>query len=351
MNVAVLFGGQSPEHEVSCRSAKFIYENLCREKYNAFLIGIDKSGNYYYLKENIDSLQNCTWMEFVENNKVSFSTGMERFVIETGEEKIKIDLVIPAMHGPNGEDGRIQGLMEFVGIPYVGCNSISSAICMDKEVTKRIMAEAGVRQVPYVAVCSYCEFDMVRLSERVSEIGYPVFIKPSNMGSSVGISKANNENELSAAMNKAFEYDDKIIIEKGVDAIELEVGALGNQNDFILSTIGCIQPRDVFYDYDSKYLTNDADFYIPAPISEEKREELLDMAKKAYSAALCEGLCRIDFFMDKNTQVIYFNEINTMPGFTAISLYPKLMKYDGIEASELLDRLIDLAVERSRRKR
>jgi len=344
-NIAILFGGKSEEHEVSCRSAKYIFENVDRDKYRPFLIGIDKLGNYYYMKEcNIEHLIDCTWTDFIETNEVCFSKGDERFTLQLQGEKIVFDVVFPALHGPNGEDGKLQGLMEFVNIPYVGCNSISSAICMDKEITKRLVGIEGVRQVPYVILHGGVVAEEKLLE--MEEIGYPLFVKPANMGSSVGVSKAENQQELLQAIRVASKYDDKVIVEKGIDALELEIAALGDGKDAYFSTVGCIKPRDIFYDYDSKYLTNDADFYIPAPISFEKETELREMARKAYTAMLCEGLSRIDFFMDKETQEIYFNEINTMPGFTAISLYPQLMDYDGVGAKELIGRLIDYAWKR-----
>lgn len=348
LNVAILFGGQSPEHEVSCCSAKFIYESMDHEKFLPFLIGIDKQGYYYHIKEQLESLSDCTWLDHVTKERVCFSEGGASFFLESEGETIFFDVVFPALHGPNGEDGKIQGLFEFTGIPYVGCDPISSAICMDKEVTKRIMSLEDINQVEYVAFRREDFVDNKDVIVSAESIGYPLFIKPANMGSSVGVSKAENREELLQAIDIAFQYDSKVIVEQSVNALELEIAVFKDKKDCIFSTVGCIKPRNRLYDYESKYLTNAADFYIPAPISKEKESELRNMAKKAFRAAMCYGLSRIDFLMDKDTQEIYFNEINTLPGFTSISLYPQLMQFDGIEPKELVTRLIESALERSR---
>lgn len=347
-NVGILFGGQSAEHEVSCRSAKFIYESIDREKFSPFLIGIDKQGHYYHLEQRIESLSDCTWLDFVSEHKVCFSEGERSFFIEREEGIIFLDVIFPALHGPNGEDGKIQGLFEFTGIPYVGCDPISSAICMDKEVTKRIMKLEGINQVKYLCLYRGDEKMNEEIASFAEQIGYPLFVKPANMGSSVGVSRAENHEELLSAIDIAFEYDVKVIVEQAVNALELEIAAFGDRKNCNLSTVGCIKPHNKLYDYESKYLTNDADFYIPAPITKEEEEELKVAALKAFRAAMCYGLARIDFLMDKDTKDLYFNEINTMPGFTAISLYPQLMMFDGLTAEELITGLIESAFERSR---
>lgn len=347
-NVGILFGGQSAEHEVSCRSAKFIYENIDREKFVPFLIGIDKQGHYYHLEQKIESLSDCTWLDFVSRHKVCFSEGVRSFFIEKEEGVVFLDVIFPALHGPNGEDGNIQGLFEFAGIPYVGCDPLSSAICMDKEVTKRIMKLEGINQVEYL--CLYR--DEEKISEEivsfVEQVGYPLFVKPANMGSSVGVSRVENYEELLIAIDIAFEYDVKVLLERAVNALELEIAVFGDRKNCTLSTVGCIKPHNKLYDYESKYLTNDADFYIPAPITKEEEEALKEIALKAFRVSMCYGLARIDFLMDKDTKDLYFNEINTMPGFTAISLYPQLMMFDGMTAEELITGLIESAFERSR---
>lgn len=349
IKVGILFGGQSAEHEVSCRSAEFVYRSIDRERFEPFLIGIDKEGRYHYLKGHEDSLLNCTWTEYVEDDRVCFSQGDQAFFMETGGEKVFLDVAFPVLHGPNGEDGKLQGLFEFTGLPYVGCNTISSAICMDKDMTKKLMAAEGISQVPYFCLYEEDENSDEDVATRASDIGYPVFVKPCNMGSSVGVSKVEGEEELFEAIAEAFKYDDKVLVEKGLDVLELEVAAFGKRNDFKLSTVGAIRPNETFYDYETKYLTNDAEFDIPAPLSKKEEEELRGMAKKAFRAAMCYGLSRIDFLMDRKDRKIYFNEINTLPGFTAISLYPKLMEFDGMGPMQLISGLIDLALERGGR--
>lgn len=340
-NVAVIFGGVSPEHEVSCRSAAFVFSCINTDKYNPYLIGISKNAEYYFYNADISHLYE-DWEKYGKKNSVVFDIAQREFYIK-GENRIDIDVVFPVIHGPNGEDGKLQGALNCCGLPFVGCDVISSAVCMDKDVAKRLFVEAGLKIVPYFNIEKKLNANHLKQAEI---LGYPLFVKPANMGSSVGIYKVNDENELKKAVELSFKYDSKLLVEKAIDAFELETAALEYEEDVIISTVGEINLKKGFYDYKSKYETDDADFFIPAEITPEESETIKHMAKKAFHATCCKGLSRVDFFMDRNTRQIYINEINTMPGFTKISLYPQLMEFDGIPAKKLIDILIDNALKR-----
>lgn len=325
--VCVIYGGMSTEHDVSIISGKNVIDNLDKEKYNVSSIIIDKKGN---------------WLE--EGKKI---------IKNIVQHLKKYDVVFPVLHGKYGEDGTIQGLLELLQVPYVGCGVLASSICMDKVYTKRIFEKAKILQANYIVIKNdniYVDENLDEIELNNSEIvelvedklGYPVFIKPSNSGSSVGINKAIDSQSLIEAIEQAKKYDNKILIEKGIDGKEVECAVLGNDK-VEASTVGEIIPAEEFYSYDAKYNNSDSIVKIPADLSEEKKNEIKTIAKKAFKAVDGKGLARVDFFIEKGTEKVIINEINTMPGFTEISMYPKLWNYEGLEYKELLTKLIELA--------
>lgn len=332
IRVALIFGGQSEEHEVSIMTAREIVKAIDKEKYSISLFGIDRDGYWKSLNkldENIKSLQ----FEHL-NPRIPGE------VIELLQKEIEI--AFPLLHGPFGEDGRIQGLFEMTNVKYAGCDLISSALCMDKDYSKKLLTKIGIPMTPSVTIFQDGNYD---IDDIVSRLGYPMFIKPVNLGSSVGISKAKNDAELLTAIEKAFEYDSKVIIEMGIDAREIECAVLGNKSP-IVSTPGEILPSHEFYDYEAKYFDDGkSKLVIPAEIDDSLKREIQVYALKAYKELGCSGLSRVDFFIDKKTNDIYMNEINTMPGFTPFSMYPLLFKSSGIDYADLIDRLIQLGLE------
>lgn len=319
--VIIIFGGKSYEHDVSIKSAKSILKYINSEKYNLKLIYIDKNGEWY-LCSNINKIDN---------------------LIPINDTKIFNDCycVFPIIHGNNGEDGKIQGYLDIIGVPYVGCNLISSALCMDKAFTKIILDNANIKQAKYIIV-NKNNYDVDELKILIKEkIKYPCFIKPANAGSSIGISKIYHEHELNKNIENALKYDKKIIIEECIYGRELEVGILGN-DDIIVSNVGEILPADDFYSYDAKYNSKGSIVKVPTSISDNIRTKILELAKRAYKELECSGLARVDFFLKNDTNEIYLNEINTMPGFTNISMYPLLFEEIGIKYDVLIDTLLDL---------
>lgn len=351
-NIVVLFGGVSTEHEVSRRSATSVIKNLNKEKYNIFVIGITKSGEWFLYTGDINKIPSGEWESDSANKKRAIISpdAKNRGLLVFGEnsfETIAIDVIVPILHGRNGEDGTVQGLFELAKIPYVGCGVLASAACMDKITTNVILSETGIEEAKFAFVYRY-DFER-NPEEALNHIesaidSYPMFVKPSNAGSSVGISKASNRTELAESIKKALEHDHRILIEESIVGQEVECAVLGN-NEPIASTIGEIDAANDFYDYDAKYVS-DSGLFIPARITEETAEKVKELAKKAYLAMGCRGLSRVDFFVEKGTNRILLNEINTLPGFTSISMYPKLFEDAGIATPELLDKLIELAEER-----
>lgn len=347
-NVAILFGGASSEYEVSLLSASSVLKNIDNEKYNIYKIGITKDGRMFYYTGSIENIANNQWQN---NNCVPCVISPDRShhgMIILGEraEIIRLDVVFPVLHGKNGEDGTIQGLFMMAGIPFVGCDALSSACCMDKGVTKALLDCANIPNAKWVGVLEfqYRKSSQSYLDEVAQTLGFPCFVKPANAGSSVGITKAIDLESLAHAMDTAFEHDKKVIVEEMIQGIEIECAVLGNEEP-IASVLGEIEPCNDFYDYDAKYLANKTKTYAPARISEEATEKIRTTAIKAYQALGCEGFSRVDFFLC-NDQTIILNEINTIPGFTAISMYPQLCEKSGIPYPELIDRLLTLALNR-----
>lgn len=337
LKLGVIYGGMSTENKVSCVSGASVIKNLNKEKYDITPIYIDEKGNWFEVK-NLD-----------KNEKIEIDDVMKFLK--------KFDVVFPVLHGLYGEDGTIQGIFELLKIPYVGCGVLASSVGMDKVYTKVIFNKAEINQTKYVYIRKY-EDKYIYIDNNFNEkvlgikdiekiviekLKYPMFIKPSNSGSSVGISKANNQEELESAIVEASKFDKKILIEEGIDGREVECAVLGNE-EVKSSCVGEIKAADEFYSYDAKYKNQESKTLIPANISEEKSKEIQKLAIKAFKAIDGKGLSRVDFFIEKDTEKVYINEINTLPGFTSISMYPKLFEQVGVGYTELLDKLIDLAL-------
>lgn len=347
--VALLFGGVSSEHEVSCMSVASVYENIDREKYDPQLLGITKGGEWFLYCGDIENVRQNKWTEDAKNLKRAFicpDRSVHGIMVEEGPTMFphRIDAVFPVLHGRNGEDGSMQGLLEIAGIPYVGCRVLSSALCMDKDVCHAVLKNVGVPQVKWLTFMKGCDLGEA-FRTVTAELGYPVFVKPANAGSSVGITKAKSEAELDAAFDLAFANDRKIIVEAAVkNPIEVECAVFGN-GELTVGGPGEIVPADEFYSYDAKYFNAESKLYIPARLSEEKAEEIRETAKRAYRVLGCRGLTRVDFLVDRETGEVVLNEPNTLPGFTNISMYPKLMMAAGMSYKGLISGLIELAAE------
>lgn len=339
--VGVIFGGKSTESKISVISAKTVIDNLDETKYDIHKIFIDK--NDWYTCDRIDDEFNIINKSKIDNI-ISFIKDM--------------DTIFPVLHGKYGEDGTIQGMFEMFDIPYVGCKVLSSSVCMDKVYTKMILEKANINQCKYISIKQENN-DLILISNNLEEekksineivrsvtnkLNYPVFVKPSRSGSSIGVSSAKIEKDLEEAILDALKYDNEILIEEGIKGREIECAVLGN-TDVIASPLGEIIPDEVFYSYDSKYKNNESKLIIPANIDKETSDEIRKTAIKAYKAIGCTGLSRVDFFLSDDN-CIYLNEINTLPGFTSISMYPMLIKEYGIELPELLDKLIELSFEK-----
>ena len=342
LSVCVCFGGVSSEHSVSLVSAKTVIANLDKDKYDIHMIGITEKGEWKYFDGTLDDIKDF------DKNADKYSSAIispDRemhgiLIFDKNEIKnIKIDVAIPAMHGKNGEDGTIQGLFELAGISYVGPKVIGSAMCMDKCVAKILFKEAGIPQADWVEVRKNDD----KILEIEEKLGYPCFVKPSNAGSSVGISKATNREELEKGLELAFVHDYKVLVEEAVNAREVESAVMGNEDPICAPVLGEILPAAEFYDFDAKYNDENSKLLMPAPVDDETRDKIRDYAVRAYKICECQGLSRVDFFVDKETGGIKLNEINTLPGFTSISMYPKLWEKSGMPIGELLDKLIEYA--------
>jgi len=355
ITVALLFGGKSGEHEVSLRSAASILKALDREKYEVIPIGITKEGQW----RSDPKFLEAAFPDILSNGRTVLlpPDPLDNSLIQVLSDakaignQIRIDVVFPALHGTYGEDGTIQGLLDMANLPYVGAGVLGSSVGMDKDVMKRLLQHAGLPIVDFRVVLDHhwsAKKQSVR-SAIENQIGYPCFVKPANLGSSVGISKVKNATALDSAMDLAAQYDRKIIIEKGLDVREIECSILGN-DDPLASLPGEIVPSHEFYDYEAKYLDESSRLLIPAPLEESQTRAVQELAIRTFLVTECSGLARVDFFVEKKTNLIYVNEINTLPGFTSISMYPKLWQATGLGYSELIDRLIQLAIERHQRR-
>lgn len=348
--IAVLFGGASSEHDISCISARSIIKNINYDKYNVVLVGITKQGRWFIFNDDIELLPNDEWTKSKSLIPafISPDTGVRGLVTAKGDI-IKLDAVFPVLHGKNGEDGTLQGLLQLAQLPYVGCDATSSGVCMDKAVANAVADAFDIPQAKWCAVSeySYRKAPEAELDAAEAKLGYPIFVKPANAGSSVGISKAHNREELKNALEVAFKEDKKAVLEEFIDGFEVECAVLGN-NEPVAGEVGQIVSCAEFYDFDAKY-NSPSELYIPAQLSEEKRNEVRAQALKAFKALGCEGMSRVDFFVTKDDGRVLLNEINTIPGYTDISMYPKLFEAVGVPYKELIERLIDLALERGGR--
>lgn len=347
--ICILFGGVSPEHEVSLSTATSILNNIDRSLFKVLPVGITKDGKWYLYTGDVSNLIDGTWETSDEIIPAILSPVRGEGLLVFGKDGVsreKIDCVFPALHGENGEDGSMQGLCSIAGIPCVGAMVAASAVSMDKVLTKAIVSQLGIRQAEYEVVYRYqAAQGFESIVDRIeSALSYPVFVKPSNTGSSVGIRKVKHSTELVDAIVEALRYSDKVLVEEFIDGREIEVAVLGNSMPEA-SVCGEIKPGDEFYTYEDKYINGVATLHIPADLPDDTSEKVRQYACKIYSAIGCAGLSRVDFFVHKTTGEICFNEINTLPGFTPISMYPKLWEYCGIPYPELITRLISLALE------
>ena len=350
LSVCVLFGGISPEHEVSLRSAEFVLNSLDPEKFNVFPVGITKNGDWIlYTGTDYSLLPTGEWKNYPDNRRAAISPVRGQGLLSfEGDCVVRewIDVVFPVLHGENGEDGAMQGLLQMAGIPYVGPHVAASAVAMDKTLTKLVVDQAGIRQAAWMLVRSAdADARMDWVVEQVEKkFAYPVFVKPAGTGSSVGVSKAADREELKNALSMAGTFDSKVLVEEFIHGREIEVAVMGNDSP-VASICGEIDSGAEFYDYDAKYITDTSVAYIPARISEHVAEQVRDAAVRIYSAIGCQGLSRVDFFVTYEGDEVVFNEINTIPGFTSISMYPKLFAASGIPSGRLIEELLSLAME------
>ena len=354
LKIALVFGGKSVEHEVSLQSVKNVLDALDKNKYDIVLIGIDKEGTWH-LKDQSNFLLNSSNPKLIKLNKSDLATSGTNqneqglAVLQSEQKKGKIDAVFPILHGPYGEDGTIQGFFKLAGIPFVGPSVLGSSVSFDKDVTKRLLTEAGIPNTKFVTIR---QCDKVSFSNIKKVLGLPMIAKPANSGSSVGISKIKNEKKFNTAVQYAFKFDTKIIIEKFIgEKREIECAVLGN-GDPKASVCGEVitNKQHSFYSYEAKYIDeNGASLEIPAKLPKSVQDKIQKLAVKTFKVLECEGLSRVDFFLLKNGKILV-NEINTIPGFTNISMYPQLWGKSGILYSELIDILIGLAIERFKRE-
>ncbi len=346
--VAVLFGGQSSEHEVSCVSATTVISNINADIYQILIIGITKEGKWLKVN-NTEEITSGTWRNNTETAVLLPDASLKSVLLLNGKESelVKIDVVFPVLHGLYGEDGTVQGLLELAKIPYVGCGVLASAVSMDKLYTKIIVDSIGIRQAKYVAVMKKDLTDMEGVVKTIENtLPYPVFIKPSNAGSSRGISKAGTKEELIYGLNLAAEHDRKILVEETINGREVECAVLGG-NEPKASGVGEIVAAADFYDYDAKYNNAESKTILSPELPAGAAETIRDYALKIFKAVDGHGLSRVDFFVDRSTGEVIFNEINTMPGFTSISMYPMLWEGKGIGKPQLVEKLLQLAFARS----
>lgn len=351
LSLAVIFGGVSSEHEVSRMSVTSILENLSNERYEVHMVGITKEGRWLLYTGPVEDILSGAWEQGpVTPAFLSPDPSVHGLVaLRDGKaETIHVDVIFPALHGKNGEDGTIQGLFQLSGIPYVGCDTESSAICMDKAVTHSLLSAADIEQAHYLWF--YADrFDAApdTIKNKIqARLDFPVFVKPSSAGSSVGVSKVERFEDLDQAIRKAAREDKKVVVEEGITGQEVEVAVLGNR-DCDASIVGEIGASAQFYDYDDKYINGTSQLYIPARIPQEVSEKIRQTAVRAYRLLGCSGLARVDFFVTAGDNRVILNEINTLPGFTSISMYPKLWMAMGLSYGELLDKLIELALQRA----
>lgn len=363
IRVGVIFGGRSGEHDVSLRSAQAVMRALDTERFQVVPIGITREGRWLSGGDPLQQLAAGSGLPLAPPDGTETDAALEETALQEVAEGMSldvtsaswaqgVDVLFPVLHGPFGEDGTVQGLLELADTPYVGSGVLASSVAMDKVVSKQLFAQAGLPVVPWVPVLRReWRSDPDGVAVKVErEIGYPCFVKPANLGSSVGISKAHHPGELAAAMDEAARHDRKIVVEAGVDARELEVSVLGN-DDPVTSVVGEVVPCNEFYDYAAKYVDDRSELLIPAPIEPSQSDAVREIAATAFKVIDAAGMARVDFFLERSSGQLYLNEINTIPGFTAISMYPKLWEASGMSFQELVTNLVELAVERHHERR
>jgi D-alanine-D-alanine ligase len=359
IKIGVLYGGRSGEHDVSLCSAASVVAALDRNKYHVTAIGIDRDGRWYVQDKpqiipdkdfgrKMALKKSGTWLvnHFEQKNKLHL------YNLKNKNKEVIVDIVIPVLHGTFGEDGTLQGLLELAMVPYVGADVIGSAVGMDKDIAKRLLNEAGIPVVPSVTVSKQQWQNNAKIISKIAlaKLGLPLFVKPVCAGSSVGVKKVKKKESLAKAMNFALQFDTRVMIEKAVDCREIECAVLGNETP-AASVLGEIIPHHEFYSYEAKYLDPEgAALKIPAQVKASLADTIREAALEGYMALSCSSMARVDFFLDKKTNKFYLNEINTLPGFTSISMYPKLWEATGLKYSDLLDKLIDLALDRHRKR-
>jgi D-alanine-D-alanine ligase len=363
LRVAVLYGGRSGEHEVSLQSAASVINHLDRDRFEIVPVAIDKQGRWHL--NDISLLEGKKSLPVFKDapkvvlppNPADPDGGSALIRLGESGEARGIDVVFPVMHGPLCEDGTIQGLLELADLPYVGCSVLASALAMDKEMAKRVARDAGIPIVPYVSLKhEVWKREKQHSAKSIAEqLGYPVFVKPANLGSSVGVHKVKEPSGLNAALEDAFNYDRKVLVEAAVNAREIEVSVLENLEagaEPLVSVPGEIQPAHEFYSYEAKYLDEKgAALIIPAKLDPEETKRAQEIGRKVFTALECEGMARVDLFLERSSGEFFFNELNTIPGFTSISMYPKLWEASGISYQELLSKLVDLAISRHEKKK
>ncbi len=350
LNAVVIFGGASSEHEVSRNSAASVIENFPTEEFSLVTVGITKDGRWLLYNGSTDEIRNGSWEKSKKAVPCVLSPdrktgGIVAFMPDESFMRQDVDVVFPVLHGKNGEDGTMQGLLEIAGIPYVGPGVLSSSMCMDKVITNLVLEHGGFEHTKWDYIA---KSDIEQLSQKLDliekNISYPIFVKPANAGSSVGISKVRDRAGLEKAVETAFLHDSRVLFEKAVVGRELECAVLGNDEPFA-SRVSEIIPTNDFYDYEAKYV-NASKTVVPAEIPEQLEQRIRETAVKAYQTLCCSGMSRVDFFYDQQNDSLMINEINTIPGFTAISMYPKMMAASGVEYKQLILKLLKLAMER-----
>ncbi|MFV2001298.1 MAG: D-alanine--D-alanine ligase family protein [Acidimicrobiia bacterium] len=334
--VLLLFGGRSSEHEVSCASAVSVHDALVESDHRVIPVGVDRSGSWFLADRSSRPFR-------AEGRQVELLVPDGSLVV--GDDAIGFDVAFPVLHGPYGEDGTVQGALETCDVPYVGCGVLGGALAMDKDLTKQIVASKGIATAPWIAIRrrEWDDDPSIAIGEAMRALGFPVFVKPSAQGSSVGISRATDEGDLKEAISKAFRYDTKVVVEKAISAREIEVGVLDGP---ISSVPGEVLVQDGWYTYDAKYQDDTSSFEAPAKLSQEASKQVKDLAERIFETLGLSGLARVDFFYENGTRRFLFNEVNTLPGFTSISGFPKVWIASGLTYPELCSRLVDAAIER-----
>lgn len=349
--VLVLFGGVSSEHEVSLVSARSVIQNIPRDRYEVLTLGITKQGEWLLYEGDPEALPEDNWLECGKRTPAVLSPDASHhglLIFENGAARVEhVDVVFPVLHGKNGEDGTMQGLLQLAQLPFVGCGCTASAITMDKAITNAMTDVAGIAQAKWLPLTrdGYQKDAAALRQKAIGRLGFPIFVKPANAGSSVGVGKARNEAELANAIEEAFLHDDKLVLEEGIDGMEVECAVLGNEKPKA-STVGEVVPCNDFYDYEAKYIAADSELHIPARLPADTLEAVRAAACRVFTEMGCSGLARVDFFVRKSDGAVLLNEPNTIPGFTPISMYPKLWEHTGLPYGELLDRLIQLALKK-----